>query len=353
MLDFLNSTFAGIIFLNKGFFVLFLLVPFYVGFRLRDQKKGVKFKFLKNVRKFFPNSSFRFYFSLGIEILMLISFILILANPAKTRTETEETKNGIDIEIALDISKSMLAEDISPNRIEGAKDVIKEFINAQTQNGNRIGFVIFAGKPFTFTPLTFDKEAINQGVGIISTDSINQEIPGLSGTAMGDAILLAIDNFKKGETNEKDIKRDKVIILVTDGDANMGTNPKTAIKLATNENIKIYTVGIGSKEGIELFITDANGNRTFFPDPNGNPLVVKLNEDLLKQIAKETNGAFYNAKDKNTLKEIFKKLEELNKTEIKVKDVSYNIPTYGPFILILLLLFLAYITFNLPQKIID
>lgn len=197
-----------------------------------------------------------------------------------------------------------------------------------------------------FTPLTFDKEAINQMVNNI-TDTINQDIPWLSWTTIWDATLLAIDNLKKWSS---DIKRDKVIILVTDWDANLWTNPKIAIKLAKSENIKIYSVGIWSKEWIPLYITDVNWQKTYFPDPNGQPLIVKLNETLLKKIADDTNWYYFNAKDTNSLKEIFNKLQNLNQTEIKTKSVSYDIPYYEKFVTILVLFLFCYFISCFLQK---
>lgn len=148
----------------------------------------------------------------------------------------------------------MLAEDIQPNRIEAAKKVIADFFGHFTSD--RLAVVLFAGKPFLSTPLTFDYTALTDVVEHITTDSIRQDVPGLSGTAMGDGLLVAIDTLENGSKNTTDGKREKVIIVLTDGEANMGVNPSVAAKLAAEKGIKIYTIGIGDPNGTDLYITD-------------------------------------------------------------------------------------------------
>lgn len=155
----------------------------------------------------------------------------------------------------------MLAEDINPNRMSAAKTVMGDFIGHFTSD--RLAFVAFAGKAFLSTPLTFDYPALLENVSTITTDSIRQDIPGLSGTAIGDGILLAIDTLTKDTGSEA---RKKVIILLTDGEANMGMDPLAATKLAREKNIQIYTLGIGNPEGTDLYVTDRFGKKQYFLD---------------------------------------------------------------------------------------
>ncbi len=143
----------------------------------------------------------------------------------------------------------MLAEDIKPNRIEAAKKVMSDFVSRFTSD--RLAIVLFAGKPFLSTPLTFDYTALVDAVEHMTTDSIRQDIPGLSGTAMGDGLLVALDTLKN---NEKE--RQKVIIVITDGEANMGINPNVVSKLAREQGVKIYTLGIGDPAGTDLYVTN-------------------------------------------------------------------------------------------------
>ena len=135
-----------------------------------------------------------FYLPLLIKIAIFTLFVTILANPISSSVHTEVSKKGIDIAIVFDISKSMLAEDIKPNRIEAAKRVMSDFVGRFTSD--RLAIVVFAGKPFLSTPLTFDYAALVDAVERMTTDSIRQDIPGLSGTAMGDGLLVALDTLK-------------------------------------------------------------------------------------------------------------------------------------------------------------
>ena len=135
-----------------------------------------------------------FYLPLFLKIAVFSLFVCILANPVTLSFRDDVSKKGIDIAIVFDISKSMLAEDIKPNRLEAAKKVMSNFVSHFTSD--RLAIILFAGKPFLSTPLTFDYAALVDAVEHMTTDSIRQDIPGLSGTAMGDGILVALDTLK-------------------------------------------------------------------------------------------------------------------------------------------------------------
>jgi Ca-activated chloride channel homolog len=194
-----------------------------------------------------------FYLPLLFKIAIFSFFVCILANPVSVSNRTDISKKGIDIAIVFDISKSMLAEDIKPNRIEAAKKVMSDFVSRFTSD--RLAIVLFAGKPFLSTPLTFDYTALVDAVERMTTDSIRQDIPGLSGTAMGDGLLVALDTLKGNGNDTANRERKKVIIVLTDGEANMGINPTIVAKLAKEQNVKIYTLGIGDPSGTELYVT--------------------------------------------------------------------------------------------------
>ena len=167
--------------------------------------------------------------------------LIALARPQEISTEEKISKNGVDILIALDISESMLSQDLQPNRIEAAKKYISDFVS--NLKNDRVGLEVFAGKPFTQSPLSFDYNVVRYYLGEISTENINQRKYGLNGTAIGDAILAAVNRFK----NSPD--RTKVLILLTDGEANVGTDPIVVSEYARSNGIKIYTIGIGRKDG--------------------------------------------------------------------------------------------------------
>ncbi|OIO76726.1 hypothetical protein AUJ87_02135 [Candidatus Gracilibacteria bacterium CG1_02_38_174] len=297
---------------------------------------------------------------------------------------TDISKNGIDIAIVFDISKSMLAEDIQPNRITAAKKVMSDFVSRFTSD--RLAIVLFAGKPFLSTPLTFDYTALVNTVEQMTTDSIRQDLPGLSGTAMGDGLLVALDTLKgdenqkvsqkqsnlneKGEpeggalgstTNEEtefgvqstsfsetSMDRKKVIIVLTDGEANMGVDPIIAAKLAKEQGVKIYTLGIGDPDGTDLYVTDKYGQKQYFIDQTGKPLRATLDEKTLTDIADITGGAYYNAKDENSLSLIFHELEKLTKTELKTTSITVRHREYEWFLygIILLLPFWLWLSFG-------
>lgn len=149
--------------------------------------------------------------------MILFAFVILFTFPVKEQISEKTYKDGVDIEILLDVSYSMMAEDLAPNRLAVAKEVIHNFVSEQVSN--RVGLVVFSGRPFSSLPLTFDYKIIEKIVSRISTDIINQERTNLQGTAIGDAMMLGMDNLEKKDT-EENATREKVMILMTDGEAN-------------------------------------------------------------------------------------------------------------------------------------
>ncbi|MDD2565310.1 MAG: VWA domain-containing protein [Candidatus Gracilibacteria bacterium] len=325
-------TLYGIEFKYPFMFLLLILVPVLVYFEMKRKNKGTKFAPINLLVKVYGLSSIWFYIEMFLSILMLCCFIIILANPGFTNYRNEESRKGIDIAIVMDISKSMLAEDILPNRLEASKKVIENFI--KKLKDDRISFTIFAGKPFMSIPLTFDYNGVVKYIQSVTTESITQDIPGLSGTAIGDGLIVATDGLNGNKSEEK---REKIIVLITDGDANVGINPKTALKYVGENKIKVYSIGIGNPEGTELFMTDIFGNKQYFIDANGTPIKAKLNEEMLKYLSSNSGGKYYNAQSKDSLNQIFDDLSRLNKTEIKNKIIKAFYPIYYYFVLIILL----------------
>ncbi|NDK19692.1 VWA domain-containing protein [Candidatus Gracilibacteria bacterium] len=373
------------IFLSPYFFLLFLLLPFIIWTDFRSRKKGVYFRSSPLLQKIYGQSKWKyFYLPLVLKVVIFSLFVCILADPVTSSVRTDISKNGIDIAIVFDISKSMLAEDIQPNRITAAKKVMSDFVSRFTSD--RLAIVLFAGKPFLSTPLTFDYTALVNTVEQMTTDSIRQDLPGLSGTAMGDGLLVALDTLKgdenqkvsqkqsnlneKGEpeggalgstTNEEtefgvqstsfsetSMDRKKVIIVLTDGEANMGVDPIIAAKLAKEQGVKIYTLGIGDPDGTDLYVTDKYGQKQYFIDQTGKPLRATLDEKTLTDIADITGGAYYNAKDENSLSLIFHELEKLTKTELKTTSITVRHREYEWFLygIILLLPFWLWLSFG-------
>ena len=248
------------------------------------------------------------------------------------------SKEGIDIIIALDVSESMLAEDLKPNRIEAAKGHIKNFI--KELESDRAGIVVFSGQAFTQSPLSFDYNILEEYLNQISTGSINQRVRGLNGTAVGDAILAAINRFKKSE------ERSKVLILLTDGDANTGVNPEIAAKMARKEDIKIYTIGIGKEGGAPIPYIDQLGRKQYARDWRGRQVITTFNEKALKSIADIGKGHYFRADNASSFKKIFKDINEMEKQKIEINTVTEYSENFLPFLYATFGVFFMFLVLN-------
>lgn len=334
-------------FKNPEFFSLLLLVPVILYYELKSNKYWIKFREIELLRKAFWGNIWIKYIKTFLKVLIFSLFVVIIANPGAYNVMVEESKNGIDIALVMDISKSMLAEDVKPNRIEAAKKVIVNFI--QKINSDRLSMVIFAGKPFVSVPMTFDYNTLIQFIENIDTDSINQNIPGLSGTAIWDSLMQAIQSLDSQIPTEK--KRKKVIILITDWEANVWIDPKTATKYIKEKNIKVYSIWIGDPAGTDLYMTDQFWNKKFFLDNVWKPIKANLDEKTLKYISSETWWEYYLAKNEEKLAEIFAKLAGLNKSKIEVKTTKNFVFQIEKYLYLLLVTIWIYAIINLKYKI--
>ncbi len=313
-------------------------MPAYLYVYYKRMRQWVAFANMDLLREVYRHSSIFLFIERIILSAIFVISVIICANPWYSDNYVEDSKKWIDISVVLDISKSMLAEDILPSRIQAAKTVIWSFLDKL--DTDRISFVLFAWKPYVWIPLTFDYAALKTFVANLTTDSINQQVPWLSWTAIWDALLSASDSLVK--TWSKDW-REKVIILVTDWEANVGIDPKLAVKYVNDKNIKIYSIWIWKKDWTELYMTDAFGNKQYFVDNNWKPILAKLDEDMLTYISKITNWKYYNAQTWDALKNVFAELSKLNKSELKLKSHKIFVPAYMPFVIaisvLLILLF--------------
>ncbi len=324
-------------FINPEYFWGLLLIPVILYLFYKKQKQSFEFSFYKDLKKIFKNNSYKFYLKIIILFLILLDFILILANPNISNVEEKIKKNWIDIVIALDVSWSMQAEDLKPNRIEAAKNVISKFI--KKLKTDRVWLVVFAWKPFTSIPLTFDYNIHLETLKRLWVETINQNKNGLNWTAIWDAILMAKTLFKppKNESEKDYKKREKVIILLTDWDANTWVDPKIAALLAKKEKIKIYTIWIWSE-------------KWWYISYQVWPFIQKqkippLNTKDLKYIAKQTQAEFFRATDNRAFEKIFQKLSSLEKNDIKV-EVNREFKEYYDYF-VYSLIFLVFVFFTL------
>lgn len=304
------------IYLYSIFVIPFILYFFYK----KERNKAIKLNIFNwnEVRNIFSN--FFIYIKLIIISFILLLFIIIISDPNIEKVDSKVKKNWIDIIIVLDISKSMEANDLKPSRIEKSKKSILKFL--EKQKTNRVWLILFAWKPISSIPLTFDYNILTEVIENLTTDSLNQNYNWMDWTAVWDALLLAKQGFK-------DINRDKSIILLTDWDANKWVDPVIASKVLAEEWIKIYPIWIGSKKG---WIVEVNN--WFF---NQKMNIPALKEWPLIQIANNTNWFFFRATDNNTIEKIFKKLEQLEKNNIEVKVIKNYVEYYNIFIYLLII----------------
>ena len=259
------------------------------------------------------------------NLLFTISIILIilsLARPQKSNEKVDRWSEGIDIMLVIDISESMQIEDFSPNRLESAKSVAKNFIDGRFQD--RIGLVVFSGESYSRCPLTSDYELLKKYI-----DEINFDLISTRGTAIGSAIAIATNRMRESKS------KTKILILLSDGDNTAGNiDPKTASGIAKAYGIKIYSIAIGK-----------NGKVPFGKDYFGRPRFVEnsLDEKNLRDIAKTTEGKFYRASNNKSLENIFSEIDEFEKSEIKENRYKNTVDYYQYYLLwgiIFILLFI-------------
>ncbi len=251
--------------------------------------------------------------------------IVVLARPQSTNSWQNSSTEGIDIMLAMDISTSMLAEDLKPNRLEASKDVASSFINGR-QNDN-IGLVVFAAESFTQCPLTIDHTVL--------LNLFKDVQPGViqDGTAIGLGLANAVSRIKDSQA------KSKVIILLTDGVNNTGEiAPVTAAEIAKTFGVRVYTIGVGTQGEAPYPIPTAFGVQY-------QNIPVEIDEAVLKQIAATTGGQYFRATDNASLKEIYSEIDKMEKTKISVQEFSKKQEEYKNwailiFVLLLLELFL-------------
>ena len=271
--------------------------------------------------KGFNYKTFKIKFLPFLDILRYVAvalLIIALARPQIVDISTQtKTSKGIDIVIAVDVSSSMLAQDLKPNRLDALKSVAKEFIKDRVSD--RIGLVVYAGESYTKTPVTSDKAVIIKSLEEINFDGIIED-----GTAIGMGLATSVNRLKDSKA------KSKVIILLTDGVNNSGfIDPNTAADLALSYGIKTYTIGLGSN-GNALAPIAINPNGTF----RYGMTKVEIDEKLLESIAKQTGGLYFRATDNERLKDIYQEINKLEKTDVEEFKYSNAQEMYRTFVLI-------------------
>lgn len=255
-----------------------------------------------------------------LRIAALAAIITALARPVEVNHEEETTTEGIDIVIAMDISGSMLARDFTPDRLSAAKQLATEFVAERT--GDRISVVAFAGEAFTQCPLTSDQASVGTMLSRLRSGVVED------GTAIGNGLATAINRLRESGA------KSKVVILLTDGVNNRGQiSPIMAADIAQDLGIKVYTIGVGSRDKAPMPAYDPFGNVTYVMAD------VEIDEALLREIAAKTNGQYFRASDNKALKEIYAQINELEKSKVEITHyTSYNELYMGWLLLALILL---------------
>lgn len=319
--------FEGFEFLNKEMFWLFLMLPIAVLWYFFKRKKQIAELKISSIKGFKVTNSWLPKFKHVLFALRLIALGLLITALARPRTVDVSTKTkttrGIDIVMAIDVSASMLAKDLSPNRLEALKMVAAQFIKGRPND--RIGLVEYAGESYTKTPITSDKGIVLRSLREIKYNTIIE-----GGTAIGMGLGTSVNRLKDSKALSK------VIILLTDGVNNSGQiDPKTASSLAVEYGIKTYTIGLGTN-GMALSPIAILPNGRF----QYGRVQVEIDEDLLKEIAEVTGGKYFRATNNKKLEEIYKEINKLEKTEIEeFKFYNYE-EKYRPLILLAGLLLL-------------
>ncbi len=314
--------FTEITFAYKPFLYFLLVIPLLVvyyiwrGKYLYSEMQYSHSGFIRNVKK-----SFRLYLlhlPFFLRMLVLALIIIALARPQSTSRTQDITIEGIDIVVALDISGSMLAEDFKPNRMEAAKETAIEFVNMRP--GDRIGLTIFSGESFTMVPLTTDHELLKDMLRTVHTGMVED------GTAIGDGLAIAINRLRESNAISK------VIILLTDGINNTGViDPLTAAEIAEIYNIRVYTVGVGSSGPVPYP----------FQTPFGvqyRDVEIPVDEPLLQEMSEMTGGLYFWADNQAALSEIYKEIDQLERSKIDVIEFARKSDEYLPLVLLALLL---------------
>jgi Ca-activated chloride channel homolog len=303
---FTPSVLKGFTWENQLFLYGLLAIPFLFILRWLSRyylNQKLPVALVKSDLKSSPLNLIRFFPELVLSIVIAL-LLIALARPQRTNEKVEQWTEGIDIMIALDISQSMQIEDFKPNRLEAAKDVARDFIKGRKQD--RIGLVVFSGDAFSLAPLTTDYDLLKNYLNDINFEMIESR-----GTAIGSALAVVTNRMRESES------KSKVCILISDGDNTAGNiDPITSAELAGAYNIKLYTIVVG-QEGMVPFGKD------FF----GRPQMVEntVDESTMRKIADIGGGEFFRVTDNEALKNVFKRIDQYEKAEIKesrFKDTS-------------------------------
>ena len=316
-------------FANKEYFLLLLLLIPYILWYALYRKKSEPTLLLSDTRAY-ENAPVSWkmriiHLPMILRCVFFFFLIMVLARPQTPNSWSKKSVFGIDIMLAIDVSRSMLAEDLKPNRIEAAKKVASEFISDR-ENDN-IGLTIFAGEAFTQCPMTTDHASLLKMLHEVRTDIAARGIIS-DGTAIGMGLANAVSRLKESKA------KSKVVILLTDGSNNMGDlSPLTSATIASKLGICVYTIAVGTNT-VAPYPIMVGGTKQYINVPT------EIDSKTLSDIAAKTNGHFYRATNNNELKEIYKDIDKLEKSKIESQNFSKRYEAYFPFAVVALIIFM-------------
>ena len=309
-------------FANKEYlFLLLLIIPYLIWYVMYRKKSEPTIRMSDTFAFNYAPKSWRVRL-MPMQLLLRIAtftlLVLVLARPQTSNSWKNKSVEGIDIMLAMDVSTSMLAEDLKPNRIEAAKAVASEFIIGRPNDN--IGLSIFAGEAFTQCPMTTDHTSLLNLLQNVRTDIAARGLIS-DGTAIGMGLANAVTRLKASKA------KSKVVILLTDGSNNMGDiSPMTAAEIAQSLGIRVYTIGVGTNK-VAPYPMPVAGGVQYVNMP------VEIDTKMLADIAAATEGDFYRATNTAELKNIYKEIDRLEKSKLNVKKFSKRYEAYQPFAL--------------------
>jgi Ca-activated chloride channel family protein len=321
--------------------LFYLLHYFYIKAK---KKKLAQFADTKTQQTIIPGLSIgKQYLKFTLWNLSFFFLVLALANPQKGTSIEKKERTGTDLMVCLDVSNSMLAEDLKPNRISRAKQALTQLVNQL--EGDRVGIVVFAGTSFVHLPITSDYTAAKTFIDVIDTKLIETQ-----GTAIAECLEKAFSSFE----NQEQTKRSRSIILISDGEDNE-EGALDVTKDIAKDGVVINTIGLGQTEGTPIPVYDRHGQSQYKKDANGNIVLTKLNETLLKNIAKEGNGVYIRANNTSIgLDNILARINKMEKNEYEaIAYKNYDSKFYIFACIALFFLLLEWIVFEKKNKYIN
>jgi Ca-activated chloride channel family protein len=317
----IRDYFSHIEFAYPQLLFLLLLIPLLVGWYISRNNSRLASLTVSSLKSFHNTSSWKRslrHAGILLRVLALSSLIIAMARPRSVHELKRTEGEGIDVVLCIDVSGSMLAQDLSPNRLEAAKQVAAEFVKFRPTD--RIGLVIFAGESFTQCPITSDHDMLVAQIYGIRSGFM------LDGTAIGSGLATSADRLRSGTASSR------VVVLLTDGENNGGLiDPRTAKEIARTLGIRVYTIGVGT-EGYAPTPVQTPGGEVIMQQEK-----VNIDEKLLREIALETGGRYFRARDNASLQQIYSEIDKLEKTKVEIQTSTRYAEKFHPLVMAALL----------------